>query len=80
MAAFAACKRILQVSPKSGMNLSVLRGLQVCTNPTLSSSLCNSIHSPRHITQLVQSNGKRVFLVDTLALVISLSLCVHIDL
>ncbi|WOH00457.1 hypothetical protein DCAR_0519820 [Daucus carota subsp. sativus] len=70
MAAFAACKRIIQLSPKSGgINLAVLRGLQVCTNPTISSSLFHSVHAPRHISQLVQSNGKRVFLVDTLALV-----------
>lgn len=29
----------------------------------------------RQISQLVQSNGKRAFLVDTLALVINLELC-----
>ncbi|KAK1357624.1 putative coiled-coil domain-containing protein 90-like protein [Heracleum sosnowskyi] len=70
MAAFAACKRIIQSSPKSGgLNFTLLRGLQMCNNPTItSSSLYNSIQSPRNITQLVQSNGKRVFLVDTLAL------------
>lgn len=57
-AAHAACKRV---------------GQQLGTNPRINSSLFGSFVSTRFatrsISQLVNSNGKRVFLVDTLALV-----------
>ncbi|XP_027077210.1 uncharacterized protein [Coffea arabica] len=57
-AAYAACKRV---------------GQQLGTNPRINSSLFGSFVSTRFdsrsVSQLVNSNGKRVFLVDTLALV-----------
>ncbi|XP_027073516.1 uncharacterized protein [Coffea arabica] len=57
-AAYAACKRV---------------GQQLGTNPRINSSLFGSLVSTRFdsrsVSQLVNSNGKRVFLVDTLALV-----------
>lgn len=74
MAAYAACKRAGQLGVQSGIKLSLLRVIGVASNSPSSSSLhsCRSTWNridTRQISQLVQSNGKRVFLVDTLALV-----------
>jgi hypothetical protein len=75
MAAAAACRRWGQLETKLG--ITGFRGsasTSICD--PLSASLASvfpyrQLHC-RQISQLVQSNGKRLFLVDTLALVISL--------
>lgn len=75
MAAAAACRRWGQLETKLG--ITGFRGFastSICD--PLSASLASvfpyrQLHC-RQISQLVQSNGKRLFLVDTLALVISL--------
>ena len=85
MAAGAACKRVGQLVANSG-----LRRLGVSNVSSFESSIfdhsANNLSASislisryrhyecRQISQLVKSNGKRLFLVDTLALVISLSL------
>ncbi|CAH1437204.1 unnamed protein product [Lactuca virosa] len=80
MAAYAACIRAgTKLRSAQAINSSVLRGAFVPTTPissssssSLSSSHCDPVYSRfdfRQISQLVQSNGKRLFLVDTLALV-----------
>ncbi|KAL4577690.1 hypothetical protein LXL04_013801 [Taraxacum kok-saghyz] len=78
MAAYAACIRAgTRLRSAQAINSSVLRGVFVPTSHiTPSSSLSSSHCDPSYIrfscrqnSQLVQSNSKRVFLVDTLALV-----------
>lgn len=80
----AACKRAFQL----GMDLKKFRGLNLSNVAAaadrvqtagslvalsgLSSSGSLNQFSCRQISQLAQSNGKRAFLVDTLALVIRL--------
>ncbi|XP_028780630.1 protein FMP32, mitochondrial-like isoform X1 [Neltuma alba] len=75
MAAAAACKRVGQLGANSGMSLI---GLGAFGTSKASSSLdrvssallpLNKPIYSRHISQLANSNGKRLFLVDTLALV-----------
>lgn len=78
MAAAAACKRVGQLGRNSGIRVSgsgVYGASQV---------LFPAFRYPhldcRQVSQLVRSNGKRLFLVDTLALVISIiSLCCQIS-
>lgn len=76
MAAAAACRRWGRLETK--LLITGFRGLGASTSicDPLSASLASvfpnrQLHC-RQISQLVQSNGKRLFLVDTLALVISL--------
>jgi hypothetical protein len=88
MAAAAAYRRWGQLGTNSG--ISRLRGFgasdlvssldraiydssNICLSNSVSVSLNRQLHC-RHISQIVQSNGKRLFLVDTLALVITLHL------
>lgn len=83
MAAAAAYRRWGQLGTNSG--ISRLRGFgasdlvssldraiydssNICLSNSVSVSLNRQLHC-RHISQIVQSNGKRLFLVDTLALV-----------
>ena len=77
----AACKRAVQLGASSGLSLTKLRRFNA-TNASsalekvqLDGFLTNfgssSSSNFRQISQLAKSNGKRVFLVDTLALVIS---------
>lgn len=72
MAAYSACIRAgTKLRSIQAINSSVFRGAFVPTQ-SLSSSHCDlnfSRFDCRQISQLVQSNGKRLFLVDTLALV-----------
>ncbi|CAL5371266.1 unnamed protein product [Camellia sinensis] len=77
---YAACMRVRQLQLQlqlqlgtnsiSGINFALFRPHSANSINSSPSSLfpCRFSHS-RHISQLVQSNGKRVFLVDTLALV-----------
>ncbi|KAI3808416.1 hypothetical protein L1987_24367 [Smallanthus sonchifolius] len=74
----AACIRAgMKLRSVPAMNSSIYRVACVPTtvlssSSSLSSSTCNPSCSRfdfRHLSQLVQSNGKRLFLVDTLALV-----------
>ncbi|KAG8478198.1 hypothetical protein CXB51_027969 [Gossypium anomalum] len=78
MAVMAACKRVGQFGPNSyswmiGGGVSRFEGLVV--SPTIPPSAIRLLASPtlfsqwRHCSQLVKSNGKRLFLIDTLALV-----------
>lgn len=76
MAAAAACRRWGRLGTK--LEITGFRGFGASTSicDPLSASLasvfpCSQLHC-RQISQLMQSNGKRLFLVDTLALVISL--------
>ncbi|XP_071735304.1 protein FMP32, mitochondrial-like [Rutidosis leptorrhynchoides] len=74
MAAYAACIRAgTKLRSVQAINSPVFRNAFAPTPATTSSSLhCNPINNRfdfRQISQLVQSNGKRLFLVDTLALV-----------
>ncbi|KAM7516167.1 hypothetical protein LguiA_005750 [Lonicera macranthoides] len=66
MAAYAAY-RAGNFGANSPINLAVLRGFVAATSTAPPSSRVDC--SSRHISQLVKSNGKRLFLVDTLALV-----------
>lgn len=84
MAAIAACKRVGQIGISSGVNVTRFRGFgasertTVCDpSPTiqLSASLQRNVDC-RHISQLITSSQKRLFLVDTLALVITYFLCI----
>ncbi|PSS21370.1 hypothetical protein CEY00_Acc10413 [Actinidia chinensis var. chinensis] len=69
---YAACVRTrvgqFGVNSFSEINLATLRA-HAASNLLESSSYPNRFSDCRHISQLVQSNGKRLFLVDTLALV-----------
>lgn len=79
MAAYAAY-RAGNFGANSPINLAILRGFVAATSTAPPSSRVDC-SSSRHISQLVKSNGKRLFLVDTLALVIfypSLSLSIGI--
>ncbi|KAF7828928.1 protein FMP32, mitochondrial-like [Senna tora] len=77
MAAIAACRRMGHMATHSGIALTGLGGFGVSKvppsferafyNPLLAS--LSSISLSRQNSQLVKSNGKRMFLVDTLALV-----------
>ncbi|KAL8240526.1 hypothetical protein R6Q59_013881 [Mikania micrantha] len=78
MAAYAACIRAgTKLRFAQAMNSSFYRAACVPTTSVSSSSSLSSSHCYpscsrfdfRQISQLVQSNGKRLFLVDTLALV-----------
>ncbi|KAJ0096839.1 hypothetical protein Patl1_29035 [Pistacia atlantica] len=76
MAAAAACKRVGQIGTNSGINVTRFRGFGASDRALLSTSssvqLSASLHRKfdcRQISQLVPSNGSRLFLVDTLALV-----------
>uniref|UniRef100_A0A5B7C9N6 Putative Coiled-coil domain-containing protein 90 n=1 Tax=Davidia involucrata TaxID=16924 RepID=A0A5B7C9N6_DAVIN len=76
MAAYAACRRLGRFSTKSGFNLATSRALFASKLLDSASSIRSSLLlSPtlrfdcRPISQNVKSNGKRLFLVDTLALV-----------
>lgn len=76
MAAAAACRRWGQLETKLGITGFSGFGASTAICDPLSASLASvfpyrQLHC-RQISQLVQSNGKRLFLVDTLALVISL--------
>ncbi|OAY60828.1 protein FMP32, mitochondrial [Manihot esculenta] len=65
MSAVAVCRRVGQIGTNSGIFLGRNRGFGAPLN-------CDSfvsISGSRQISQLVKSNGKRLFLVDTLALV-----------
>lgn len=78
-AAYASYLRLARLGTSSGVNLSTLRSI-TCPKPTFdrtlfdhhdirsSSSLFRQSHA-RFISQLVKTNGKRLHLVDTLALV-----------
>ncbi|KAI3798850.1 hypothetical protein L1987_34134 [Smallanthus sonchifolius] len=69
MAAYAAFLRAgTKLRSVQAINSLVFRCAFVPTTPLSSSSHCNRFDS-RQISQLVQSNNKRLFLVDTLALV-----------
>ncbi|KAG8368181.1 hypothetical protein BUALT_Bualt15G0018400 [Buddleja alternifolia] len=82
----AACKRAIQLSANSGIRLSKLRGINVISTvnrlqiggasvnsySSLSSNSSGYRLDYRQISQLVKPSGKRVYLVDTLALVRSL--------
>ncbi|KAI3446173.1 hypothetical protein Pfo_002838 [Paulownia fortunei] len=82
----AACKRVIQLGANSGIRLSKLRAINAgstISRVQLSDASVNSYSSLssnssgyrldyRQISQLVKPNGKRVYLVDTLALVRSL--------
>lgn len=74
MAVAAACKRVGQLGSIWGTRLS---GSGVYgASPILFPAFRYPHLDCRQISQLVRSNGKRLFLVDTLALVISIiSLC-----
>ena len=86
MAAGAACKRVGQSLANSGLQrFGVPKASSfesAISDHSANSSLAASISlisryrhcERRQISQLAKSNGKRLFLVDTLALVISLSL------
>ncbi|CAL8988795.1 unnamed protein product [Prunus brigantina] len=68
MAAATACKRVGQLGTNSGFGLSGFGGpaaSKVAVSPSLE---CRHLDC-RLTSQLVKSNGKRLFLVDTLALV-----------
>ncbi|KAH1082057.1 hypothetical protein J1N35_021818 [Gossypium stocksii] len=77
MAVMAACKRVGQFGPNSYSwmigGVSRFEGLLV--SPTIPPSAIRLLASPtlfsqwRHCSQLVKSNRKRLFLIDTLALV-----------
>lgn len=77
MAAYAACIRAGTKLRSVQAFTSIFRGAFVPTTPLSSSSSLSSSHcypscsgiESRLMSQLVQSNGKRLFLVDTLALV-----------
>lgn len=64
MAAAAACKRVGQLGTNSGFGLSGFAS-KVAVSPSLEYRHLDC----RLTSQLVKSNGKRLFLVDTLALV-----------
>lgn len=68
MAAAAACKRVGQLGTNSGFGLSGFGG-PAASKVAVSPSLEYRHLDCRLISQLVKSNGKRLFLVDTLALV-----------
>lgn len=78
MAAAAACKRVGLLGRNSGIGL---YGFGVYgSSQVLSPAFRYPDLDYRQISQLVKSNGKRLFLVDTLALVISvISLCYSIS-
>lgn len=81
-----ACKRVIQFGINSGINSARLLGINAARDSTvnalkltgnsvssfssLSSSLPGYQFDYRQISQLVKPKGKRVYLVDTLALVI----------
>ncbi|KDP46688.1 hypothetical protein JCGZ_06476 [Jatropha curcas] len=67
MSAFAVCRRVRQFGTNSGIIFGRYRGFGVSFD--CNSNSFASIPRFRQISQLVKSNGKRVFLVDTLALV-----------
>lgn len=67
MAAAAACKRVGQLGTNSGFGLSGFGG-PAASKVAVSPSLEYRHLDCRLISQLVKSNGKRLFLVDTLAL------------
>ncbi|GLT44609.1 hypothetical protein SLA2020_184950 [Shorea laevis] len=80
MATAAACKRATQIGINSGVSVARFRGFGAPTavsppdKPAFDPSSIPFSVPYRHcdyrqISQLVQSNGKRLFLVDTLALV-----------
>ncbi|CAK9157063.1 unnamed protein product [Ilex paraguariensis] len=68
---YAAYRRVGQLGTSSGINLFLFGGLHSKSALIESSTrlLNSSPFDRRQISQLVQSNGKRLFLVDTLALV-----------
>lgn len=77
----AVYKRLVQLGTNSGVCFSKLRSSKVLAavetdstsvkyNGSLCSGSCVNRFDYRRISQLVTANGKRVFLVDTLALVI----------
>lgn len=75
MAAAAACKRVGGINIGrfiSGSQLQQQQQYQYHHHPSISVCLHRNyrVDHRRDISQLVASNGKRLFLVDTLALVI----------
>ncbi|XP_004512098.1 protein FMP32, mitochondrial-like [Cicer arietinum] len=64
MAAVAACKRLGKFGTNSGIALNGFGGFGI-----RDSKFSPSISSSMHFSQFVKSNGQRLFLVDTLALV-----------
>ncbi|KAI4327690.1 hypothetical protein L6164_020120 [Bauhinia variegata] len=72
MAAAAACKRVGQLGlggfGASKVPSSLERAIYNPLSPSFTSISCRQ-NDYRHFCQLVKSNGKRLFLVDTLALV-----------
>ncbi|XVF62147.1 hypothetical protein PTKIN_Ptkin08bG0193600 [Pterospermum kingtungense] len=77
MAAVTACKRVGQIGSHSYSSMigdiTRFKGLVSPFNSTMfphsSTPLSSSFSQCRHVSQLQKSNGKRLFLVDTLALV-----------
>lgn len=67
MAAAAACKRLAQLGTNSGISLTKFSVFEASRSFSSNSSF-------RQFSQLVKSNGQRMFLVDTLALVIYIPL------
>ncbi|KAF5951470.1 hypothetical protein HYC85_009414 [Camellia sinensis] len=75
----AACKRLVQLGPSSGISFTKFRrfsssekqfdGSSMIFGSSSSSNSSFNRFDFRQISQLVKPNGKRVFLVDTLALV-----------
>ncbi|CAL5329015.1 unnamed protein product [Camellia sinensis] len=75
----AACKRLVQLRPSSGISFTKFRrfsssekqfdGSSMIFGSSSSSNSSFNRFDFRQISQLVKPNGKRVFLVDTLALV-----------
>ncbi|KAL1316497.1 hypothetical protein HN51_068691 [Arachis hypogaea] len=64
MAAAAACKRLAQLGTRSGIAMPITQFSSFGASKSFSSN-----SSLRSFSQLVKSNGQRLFLVDTLALV-----------
>jgi hypothetical protein len=72
MAAVAACRRLGILGTNSGIGLTGFGGAFGNRALKFSPSIYNS--SSMHFSQFVKSNGQRLFLVDTLALVIHIFL------
>ena len=69
MVAGAACKRLMALGTNSGIGLSRFRTFVALQDFSPASRF--GYLDCRQISQLANSNGKRLFLDDTLALVIS---------
>ncbi|GAU26276.1 hypothetical protein TSUD_224680 [Trifolium subterraneum] len=69
MAAVAACRRLGILGTNSGIGLTGFGGAFGNRALKFSPSIYNNNSSSKHFSQLLKSNGQRLFLVDTLALV-----------